>query len=358
MNAQPKRQPAVINPNLVVGDLEFTTHLDRGRYLGTSIRDQPRWLEEHPGSWRRIEGDQREAASPAPPSESEIEVGAAPAGPNSQMSSRDDCDDEDDAGLVDIVARDHSPPREPASPSTHLPEPVANETTEAELPNRAKAGMSEGTGPKTKTTPPAAMRRKSGLSGGRKLKKQKLPAEVSKAGRKLSPERMRIVIENLKEYPILDHAASKAGIHRKTLEYWIKCSKAGNDGYDIEMSEGEIWRFHEHCEAAMDEADDILIGVVWNLAMGGVVYKIDQSLVDRGYQGTDAYLRDEDGTPVVETVRNPNGKMLRWLLERRRPEKYGKPRKIDVPCTGGVLVIGDVTKKPKNSTATAASIRV
>ena len=234
MNAQPKRQPAVINPNLVVGDLEFTTHLDRCRYLGTSIQDQPRWLEEHPGSWRRIEGDQREAASPAPPSESEIKVGTAPAGPNNQTSSRDDCDDEDDAGLVDIVARDHSPLREPASPSTHLPEPVANETTEAELPNRAKAGMSEGTGPKTKTTPPAAMRRKSGLSGGRKLKKQKLPAEISKAGRKLSPYRMLIFLESLEEYRILSDAASKAGIHRKTVAYWLKRSAAGDDGYDIE----------------------------------------------------------------------------------------------------------------------------
>jgi hypothetical protein len=33
-----------------------------------------------------------------------------------------------------------------------------------------------------------------GRSGGRQIKKQKLPAEVSKADRKLSPERMRVAL--------------------------------------------------------------------------------------------------------------------------------------------------------------------
>ena len=43
-----------------------------------------------------------------------------------------------------------------------------------------------------------------------------------------------IVLDSLTECPILSHAARKAGIHRKTLEYWIKRSEAGDDGYDIE----------------------------------------------------------------------------------------------------------------------------
>ena len=195
---------------------------------------------------------------------------------------------------------------------------------------------------KTETTPLKAMRRKPGRSGGRKLKKQKLPAEVAKAGRKLSPERIRrmlIVIESLRERPILSYAASKAGIHRKTLAYWIKRSKAGDDGYDIK-SQGEILRFHEHCEAAIGEARDKVLAAAHDIAMGGVVYKYDEHLLSLGHRGSAAYLRDDDGTPVVETVRNKNPKMLRFLLEWLRPDEFGKHRKIDVPRTGGVLVIG------------------
>ena len=150
---------------------------------------------------------------------------------------------------------------------------------------------------------------------------------------------MRIVLDSLREYPILSIAASKAGIHRKTLEYWIKRSAAGDAGYDLEW-EGFEWRFHEHCQTAIEEADDKVLAAAWDMAMDGVIYKTDQFLVDLGYQGRDAYLRDENGNPVPETIRNANPKMLRFILERLRPEKCGKHRKIDVPHHGGVLVVG------------------
>jgi hypothetical protein len=87
---------------------------------------------------------------------------------------------------------------------------------------------------------------KRGRRRGRQPENQKLPAEVVKAGRKLSPERMRIVLNSLTEVPILNHAATKAGIHRKTLEYWLRRSVAGDAGYDIEW-QGIEWKFHEHC---------------------------------------------------------------------------------------------------------------
>ena len=335
MNAKLNREPVVIDQSLVVGDFLFFTHRDRCLYIGTSASDQPHWLEANSGKWRRIDDVQQEAAPLAPPAESEIKVGAAPAGPNDQTASHDvrkDGDDESDVTLVDTPVGDASPPYQP----TPLPVPgpaIVKGTTKAELLPPAKAAMRETKGPKAEATALAAMGRKQGRSGGRQPKKQKLPAEVSKAGRKLSPKRMRrmrIVLDSLREYPVLWHAAGKAGIHRKTLEYWIKRSAAGDDGYDIEW-QGEIWKFHEHCQTAIEEAHDKPLAAAWDIAMGGLVYKNDELLLSLGYEGPDAYLRDENGDPVVETIRNPNGKMLRFYLEWRRPEKWGKRPKIDVP---------------------------
>jgi hypothetical protein len=350
MNEKLNREPVVINPNLVVGDLEFTTPLDRCRYLGTSTWDRLHWLKANPGSWRRIEGVQREAPSPAPPVESEIKVGAAPAGPNSQTSSsdvRNDGDDEDSVALVDTLVGDCLLPQVPSSPPTPATKPVANETPDAELPNLPKLGMSEVTEPKTETTLVGAMRRKPDRSGGRKVRKQKLPAEISELGRKCSPARQRITLDSLAEYPVKILAANKAGIHRNTFDYWLRRSAAGDDGYDIEWR-GHTAKFHEHYKSAMKEGTDKLEKIAYEIALGydeiqtyhgHVVYKIDEILWSHGYRGPDAYLRDEKGSPIPETVLKKDSEMIRWVLERRRPDKWGKHRNIDVTHKGGVLVV-------------------
>ena len=352
------QKPSLIDHALVADGLLFATRRDRCLYLRTTSSEKPDWLNEHKGSWQRIV--LQDAALLAPPAESDIKVGAAPAGPNSQTPScdvRNDSDDEGDTVLVDTLPGDCSPPCQP----TQLPTPVkanaANGSTKAELLPSTKTVMRETKGLKTKSTPRGVTGRKRSRRGSRQLKKQKLRAGISNAGRKLSPERMRIVLDSLAECPILSNAARKAGIHCKTLAYWIKRSTAGDAGYDIEW-QGETWKFHEHCEAAMDEAHDKILAAALDLAMGGFVYKTDPFLLDLGCQGADAYLKDENGNLVIETFRNPNGKMIRWILERYRPEKFGKNRKIDVPLKGGVLVVGAASpKKLKNTTATAASIR-
>ena len=153
-------EPVVIDKTRVVGDLLFATQRERAVYIGTSLRDRPRWLREHPGRWWYIEDLQREAAPPGPPLESEIDLGPVPAGPNAQTSSRADSDDEDDAGLVDIPAGDHSPPHQPTSLPTPMITTTKTGTPKAELPRGAKVAMSEAEGPKTETTPLAAMGRK------------------------------------------------------------------------------------------------------------------------------------------------------------------------------------------------------
>jgi hypothetical protein len=346
-NTQLNREAVMIDKTRVVGDLLFATHRERAWYLGRSGIEQRRWLREHPGRWWYIKDLQQEAAPPGPPVESEIDLGPVPAVPNAQTSSRgvrDNGGDEDDVALVETRAGDPSPSHEPTSLPTTATATVKNGTPKAKLLRGTKATASEAEGPKTETTPLAATGRKRGR----------------RRGHQLSPERMRIVLDSLRERPILSDAAAKAGIHRKTLEYWLKRSEAGDDGYDLEWR-GETARFHEHYESAIGEGYDELVLRVVDIAMGGVIYKTEQSLVDRGLRGPDAYLRDANGIPVVETIRNPNGKMLRFLLELLRPKKWGKHRKIDVPQTGGVLVVGgiphDIPNKVNNATAASVKAR-
>jgi predicted DNA-binding transcriptional regulator AlpA len=60
------------DPSLIVDGILFATHRDRALYLGTSVRDRPRWLKDNPGRWRRLE-DAEEAAGQQP-IESEITI--------------------------------------------------------------------------------------------------------------------------------------------------------------------------------------------------------------------------------------------------------------------------------------------
>ena len=234
-----------------------------------------------------------------------------------------------------------------------LPTPVkadvTNKPAKAKLLLTAKAVMSEAKEPKTETTPLAV--------GGRKRsrKKQKPPAGTSNATPNLSPERMRILLDGVAVHRNKGDVAVRAGIHRYTLGYWLKQSAAGKAGYDLEWH-GETWKFHEHFKAAVCEAEDKLLGALWDLGHGGVIYKTDQSLVDRGFQGPDAYLMDKDGMPVVETIRRPNVRALVMILQWKRAEKWGKHRKIKDPQEGGVvIVVGDINKR-KLENASSASI--
>ena len=264
-------------------------------------------------------------------------------------------DGEDHAGLVEAPAGDHSPPHEPTS----LPTPKAKP-----LPP-GKEATSEAEKPKTETTAFAAIGGKRVRSGGGQLKKQKPPAGIARSTPKLSPELMLLILDALAERPFLNQAANKAGIHPKTLAYWIRRSEAGDNGYDIEWQD-VTGRFHELCESAIWAAEVKLLDSMFERGFfgydkvltyrGRVMYKIDQGLVGLGCQGRDADLKDENGNPVPETVHKQDMKAMRFWLAWHRHEKWGRHRKVKAPREGGVLVIGgDVTKKPEYNTA--ASVR-
>jgi hypothetical protein len=274
----------------VYDGLQFGTHGDRCRYIGMSSTQQSRWREQNKGRFQRIEDVQQELQLGPPDN-----MGVASIGPS------------------------------------------------------AVAATTETKEPQTQTTSPGDPGHKRRRRDNSQPEKQKLPARNPKVGRKLSPERMRMVLDALGEIPILGRAATKAGIHPKTLAYWLKCSAAGYDGYDIEW-QGEQWRFHEHCEAAIAEAEDMLHFLVWQMAMG-IKFKTDPSLVKLGYQGVDAYAKDENGDFIEEGVRRPNLKMMRFYLAWKRPETWGKRPKSGIPRTGGVLVIGERAGKSENNYA-------
>jgi hypothetical protein len=157
---------------------------------------------------------------------------------------------------------------------------------------------------------------------------------------------MRIVLDSLRECPILSHAARKAGIHRKTLENWMRCSAAGCDGYDIKWH-GLTWRFHEHCKSAIDEPYQIMLDNLRQIAMG-ITYKTD-----------------ENGNIIEEVRGKPNTKLMLRYLELMRPETYGKRcrsrrrrnRKNGIPQEGGVRVVGNVTKRPQYNTVASVKAR-
>jgi hypothetical protein len=64
----------MMDQSLVVGDIVFASHRNRGLYLGTSVKDRPHWLRENTGKWRPIKD--------VPQEERETNVGVVPAGPD------------------------------------------------------------------------------------------------------------------------------------------------------------------------------------------------------------------------------------------------------------------------------------
>ena len=238
-------------------------------------------------------------------------------------------------------------PAKASSPPS--PTPVAatstSRTTKLEPPPLAEAAVSEATAPKAKINPIEGARLKQGRRGGRQRTKQKPSAEYAKSWRMLTPERMRIILDSLAECPILSLAAAKAGIHRKTLEYWLKRSAAGDAGYDVEW-QGLEWRFHHHCASAIREAEERVVAAAWDLTMGCISYRTD-----------------ENGNSVTiiarRSTRKVFGRMLRFLLEWRFPDRWGKNSKIEVPHHGGVLIVGDVPNDipHKANKGPAASVR-
>jgi hypothetical protein len=259
------RKP-VIDYTRVADGFLFDTNRLRCQYLGKTTSEKPPWLEEHNGQYQRVEDVLRESAQPPD------DIGAARTELTCQTSSPDSRNEGDDH---DNSLAGCSPPCQPESVLAPVKENVPSVSTQTELPRSAGAAMTETDEPKAAATPVGAKGRKQARGGGHRRKKRKLSAKASKACRRVLVERMqrmRVVLDSLSERPIQSYAARAAGIHRRTLEYWIKHSKAGDAGYDIEH-EGVTMRFHVHCEWSKEAAYDKILEAAFGVGTSGGVWE-------------------------------------------------------------------------------------
>ena len=125
----------MIDKSLIFDEFLFATHLDRCRYIGTLTHDRPQWLKDNVGKWQYLRDVQQAAAPLRPRAESQSNVDATPAVPNSLTLPADvrNSSDDDDAALLGR-AEDRSPAKPPtATVLQAIVAPALTSTTESEM---------------------------------------------------------------------------------------------------------------------------------------------------------------------------------------------------------------------------------
>lgn len=195
-------------------------------------------------------------------------------------------------------------------------------------------------------------------------------AAMGLATRKYGPKYFRLILKIAAKNPVEAQIASGAGMSITSLRYMLKLSRAGRPGdiFDVKMADGRVERLHILFEDAVETGWGEVEHKAFKAATGQekelltdrgrVQYKYDRDLLALGMTGEAAYLLDEFGDPVPETIPLLDLEMIRWLLSRRMPEKYGNKQQIDVnhKHNHGVLVVG-IPKTSKELEETYGSMR-
>ena len=193
----------------------FRDRRERNFYIGRlSPRQRKEWLRDHPERWQTREDALRDLQARAG-----IDIKAEPAESCSTTLANEVRTSAESEGPLPVPAEDKRLPDRPAANAT--PPTIANAEATAAAGDEIKddvasadALLGDCSRPCEPTSLPTPVKENA--------KKQKPPAGISKSTPKLSPKIMRIVLNSLRECPILYHAADAAGIHHKTLEYWIR----------------------------------------------------------------------------------------------------------------------------------------
>jgi hypothetical protein len=200
------------------------------------------------------------------------------------------------------------------------------------------------------------------MSGGRRQfleAKAAKPPEQRIVGRKYSPRNLINLLNQLSRWPNITKACAIAGFSYSSLQYYLIKSDQGypGDGFDLTWGE-ETKRFHQHYADALASSTQLIEDNLMERAAGGfdevltdkgrVIYRIDPELEALGFTGFDAYLKDENGKPVPESVHKQDPEIQLQMMKVMRREKYGTHTTQDINVNkGGVMVVGVRQKTPE-----------
>ena len=110
----------VFDPSVAPDGIEFVSHYDRGRYLGTETRWRAQWLRQNQGKWRYLTA--KESAALRPCSEPAVNAAAqVPVSPPLTSNAQHNTNSPQTAMLPGPDAR--SPEPEPRGPVMRAPQP-------------------------------------------------------------------------------------------------------------------------------------------------------------------------------------------------------------------------------------------
>lgn len=208
-------------------------------------------------------------------------------------------------------------------------------------------------------------------AGGRDVLKRSRSYDTHRAvsdhKKKNSPERLQRILAACADTPINNSVCTRAGISVTTLKYWLQKSEEGapGDGFDVptglEESEGPTTvRFHTAWDEAVELGTDRVEAAAYRRAIGyrevltfqgRVMYQMDPDLVSLGFTGMDAFLKDDFGAPIPETIEKQDPDLQMFILKARRSKIYGDKKQVDLNVRGGVLVVGVTAKTPTDLNA-------
>jgi hypothetical protein len=174
--------------------------------------------------------------------------------------------------------------------------------------------------------------------------------------KKNSPETFMKGLEALKRRAVYTDAIDAMGICFTTWDYWLAKSEKGQpgDGFDLEIN-SEVQRWHVWVEDAKRRALDKTEGRITDMANGefmeiltnrdGVIYEMDDWLLELGYTGRAAYKRDQYGDPIPVKIPKFDVEAAARVLRSKRPEVWGEKKEVNVTGGMGVLVVGAPMKR-------------
>lgn len=166
------------------------------------------------------------------------------------------------------------------------------------------------------------------------------------------------IIRQITKIPCAKDACEMHGVTTSAVRLWLAKSRLGKegDGFDILMNPDDDeedqfkLRFHAAYDAALEDGAQSILSATIKRAMGykeplsyqgRVIYKIDPRAYKLGMvEGPDAWLYDEQGRPVPESIDRQDPDLMQFLLKGLMPGTFGNKTKVEIEGRiSGVLVV-------------------